>query len=466
MNSSDAKTIKNLLYGGAAIGGGAAFLTSLMNYINSIKKDQYDSSEDDDVLYVYKDPGSGVAKAASVTAGVGIPLGIAGSLGAYALVRALYNKFRENEVQKELDNAQRIFINANGYKTDDEQEKKAGISAAESILSLPIALPALLTLASAVVTHRTLSSKFPGEVKNEEFKPKRIEVIEKKPVNNQDEYTSSVPKSGDDESTTYAKVAGSTMDDDANDFLLRVVLSNPSKDSNVNNICKTAALGGISGIRQTCSDIGVLPALDMMKGASAHIVDPVAEHLAMCWMNKCAYLKAPIRLLAASEFANSYPNIYKSASALPEEEKDILYKLAAYIGNSFRSQRSEELADRLEEIVDSAVDDFDKSAASNDEEDILHSLLDKLNAKEPADGTKDEGSNTGEELIKADPVTEGDDNESTNTSGQEAGIKDPDSPSRPDAKDKAQFIASSNSMRQFSNELPTDIIDEILSPGK
>lgn len=464
MNDSDARTIKNLLYGGAAIGGGTAFLTSLMNYINTIKKKQYDSSEDDDVLYVYKDPNSGVAKAASVAAGVGIPLGIAGALGSYALVRALYNKFRENEVQKELDKAQRIFINTNGYKVDDaaEQEKQAGISAAEGVLSLPIALPALLTLASAVVTHRTLSNKFPGEVKSEGFKPKRIEVIEKKPVNNQDEYTSSVPSS-EEESAEYAKVAGSTMEDDANDFLLRVVLSNPSKDSNVSNICKVAAMGGISGIRQTCSDLGVLPALDMMKGASAHIVDPVAEHLAICWMNKCAYLKAPISLLAASEFANSYPYIYKSAAALPEEHKDILYKLAAYIGNSFRSQRSEELSKELDTIIDGSVDGVTKEASNNDEEDILHSLLDKLNAKEPSE---ESNANTGEDLIKADPVTEGDDNESTNTSGQEAGISDPDSPSRPDAKDKAKFIASSNSMRQFSNDLPTDEIDELLSPTK
>lgn len=67
----------------------------------------------------------------------------------------------------------------------------------------------------------------------------------------------------------------------------------------------------------------------------------------------------------------------------------------------------------------------------------------------------------GDVIDSENPAAEGDSDESTGTSGQEAGIHDPDSPSR---KSTSKIISSGKTARKFMDEAPPDAIDKLLLP--
>lgn len=454
-------TLKKYLIGGAALGGGAALLTALINHLRKLNDENEGTSADDDVIYVY--PNSPEKRASWTELGLGLAGGTATALGTYALVNKIYQYLREREAQKELDKAQRVFLNAQGFNTvdtkskkkkkddkvldskpiDDYREKSAsptidpGRSASplEFATAAPIALPILLALASGIVTNEVLKSKFDSR-KKPELKTPRIEVVHK-PADDQDEYKTAAAKE--------------YMDDDAGEFLIRMALAQPCQNSDLVNIVKNAAMGGHIGFMDTVKSTSFSTALSMVKGASAQMPDPLAEHLAVCYLNKSARLKHNVRLVAAGEFVEQYPELYKQACNLPEKVQDTLYKIAGILGVAIRAERSQELG------IDFDYDNFNtKQASAVQEEDILAELLSEINKKKDdvADPTESD---------QAEPATEGDEYESTGTSGEEAGISDPDSPSRPSPEKKLDFVRAGKTMRRFSKGDENDIIDDILS---
>lgn len=425
---SELETIKKYLLGGAAVGGSAALVTSMVNYLNKIKRQNSETTDDDDdTLYVYK-------KKASLTNGLAISGSVISALASYLALKKVYQKFRENEAQKELDEAQHVFIDESGYKEASAGRK--GIGFWGGVAGLPVALPILLALAGGVTVNSILKSKFPE--KTEKIKaPRRIEVIDPSELEGVD------------------KEASYDVDTDAQEFLCRMTLLSPVENSQLQGLQKTAALGGHEAFKHTAMQLGIVPALETVKGASAHAVDPVNEHLALCWMNKCAYLRPSVGLIAAGEFAESFPHACRQAANLDPETQDSLLKIASLFGQAFRSERTEELG-----LFDGEDTEFSKQAADDSEEDVLSRVLTKLNEKEQSGGSSD-GT-----LLGAEPVTAGDENESSEMSGELAGTSAEDSNSRPTEQQKRQFIGTSKSLRRYSGEGPTDIIDKLLSPGK
>lgn len=468
--------LKQYMLGGAALGGSAALLTSMINYLKHMKEMKDDTSRDDDVLYVYKDE-KNREKKAGLEGGVALAGGALSTLGAYQLVKQLYSAMRESEAQKALDEAQHVFLRAQGYNdaaekkdSDDsdkkeskkEREKKAGreMSTMEALTSAPIAIPLLLALSSGVATHALLNQYYP--VKKKKVKaPRRIEVI------------------SPEEAEEYEKLAGSTMEDDAAEFLMRMTHANPVENSDFQNITKAAAMGGLPGIIDTAYNIGFPETLDMVKGASAHAVDPVAEHLAISFFTKSSAIGAQVRLLAAAEFAEQYPGICKQAASMDENTQKALFHVAAVMGNAIRTDRSIELGfDRIPgsnekraskisepELEQAIMDAIQHRAAPDSDE---QSKEDKENPKGPhplaeAIGLEDDDDGDEDELLGAKSVTAGDSTESSDTSGEEAGIDDPDNPSRlPEAK-KQQFVSSAKTSRNFMGDIEDDQIDTILS---
>lgn len=485
----DKEIIRNFLIGGASLGGGAALVTSLLNYLKRMDDRRKETEDDDDVLYVYKDDNAPIKSASGedkkekgwTALGTGVAGGAAAALATYALVRKLYTEFMKREAQKELDEAQHIFVGSHGYKDAKQPSVKRSISldesdplkqievtgkgelvekpdvevAAEKVAAAsdrrgmttmeymeaaPVALPLLLALASGVVTNEVLKSKF-GTPKPKIKPPKRIEVVEK-PADDQDEYTKAAYYPED-------------MVDDASEFLLRMTLANPCENSDLTNLVKAAAMGGQRAIKDTVMIIGFEKAMGMVKGASAQMPDPLAEHLAVCYLNKSARLKYGTRLLAAGEFVEQYPELYKEAVALPAVKRDALFKIAGILGIALRAERSQELGVKAEGFnVKQAA-----KAAPGQEEDILSALIDEVNRRRGE--TEEENQNEG--MDNEAPTTEGDEYESSDTSGQEAGISDPDSPSRPDAGQKLNFIRSGKTTRRYQKGQDNDIIDELLS---
>lgn len=446
LTEENKKTIAKFLLGGAALGGSAALATSLINYLNKMKNEVSSSSDDDDTLYVYK-------KQASLTNGLAIAGGTAATVASYLLIKKLYQKFREREAQKELDDAQHVFLDESGYKEAsfdkkaDDGRKSMGFWGA--VAGSPVALPILLALAGGVTVNEILKSQFP-EKKKAVKAPRRIEVLSNEDVEamRQAGMPGTAPAAPETE-----KVA--SVDSDAQEFLCRLTLLNPVDNSNLQALQKVAALGGHEMFKHTAMQLGFAPAINTVKGNFNKKADAVREHLALCWMNKCAYLKPSVGLLAAGEFAETYPSFCRQAANMDEAQQESLLKIASILGQAFRSELSEELG-----LVGESDVEMCKSASEDDTEDVLSRVLSKLNEKEV------EGGNSDGTLMGAESITEGDENESTNTSGEEAGISDADSPSRPDAEKKNEFVNNSKSLRAYSGDLPDDVIDKILSPGK
>ena len=433
-SAEDWETISHYLKGGLAIGGGAGLAVSLLNYLKKMNNESTtDSSSDDDTLYVYR------KKANFAANGTAITTGVLSTLLSYLAVTKAYQKFREAEAQKALDEAQHVFLDEAGYKSIEKSssgDRRRGMNLWEGLAASPVALSMLMALAGGVTVNELLKARFPTEKKQEVKAPRRIEVLSPEEA----------------EAIKMASYPGEETD--AQEFLCRMTLINPVKHSGLLALQKVAALGGHEAFKHTAMQLGFYPALDTVKGASAKIVDPVKEHLALCWMNKCAYLRPSVGLLAASEFAEQYPTACRQAAHMDEEQQFVLRKIASLFGRAMRSEISEDLG------LVSGESTMDKKASSVDESDVLSRVLTKLNEKEREGGSSD-GT-----LLGAESVTDGDENESTGTSGEEAGINDDASASRPTDHSKLNFINNSKSLRSYSGDLPDDAIDKLLSPGK
>lgn len=456
LGDDDKEIIKHFLLGGLAIGGGTAAITSLINYFRSKQKEKEDEKYDDDVIYVYRDKDR-QKSASALGLGVGMAAGTGTAMLTYALIKKLYTDIRLREAQEKLDKAQHIFIDAQGYKElkkekeekkEEEGEEKAAEyenggrppSFFEAMVSAPIAIPLLLTLASGIVTNEVLKHNF-SPPKPKIKPPKKIEFVDK-PEDDQAEY-------GVD------KAAGLTEDekDDACEFLLRLTLENPVPHSDLTNLVKAAARGGGEALKDTVMNTSFLTAVKMVKGASYHVVDPLAEHLAISFLNKSARLKNCVRLVAAGEFVEKYPELYKQACNMEDGLKVGLVKLAALLGAAIRAERSYELGVRMKKEASTVH----IPTAPGKEEDLLSELIAKINA-ERQEQMEDQGEYEEDEEGAA---TEGDEYESSDTSGEEAGISDPDSPSR--AKSKLNFIRSGKTTRTYAKDQDKDVIDQLLS---
>lgn len=478
-SENDMHTIRKWLLGGASLGTGAALLTSYANYVNSLKKKN--TEDDDDTLYVYKK--ASAASADDDDSYLATPLAISGgvlaTLGSYALVKKLYTKFKLREAQRELDEAQHAFINASGYEertgkplknrpTKNEALDKSasaqgrGITSTEAILSTPVLVPLLSMLGAGVVTYKMLDKNFPTQIKKVKG-PRRIEVIEK-PEEDQEEYEKKASADGG-------------MFCDAVEYLMRMALLTKSASSDLSNLVAAAATGELDAFEKTASVIGFVNALDTVKGASSRTFSPLAEHLAICTLAKKASINAQVGVLAAAELADTQTHSFLQAAALEEDQQEALYKSACCMGRAIRMELSHDLGIRMpEHIVKQAMtlDELSDIGTGNLMGKLLRNMAirdaissDEEDNKDMTD-TNDNSDNTSDKKVSAPSdakeVSAGETSDATDTSGEETGIQDPDSPSRRKTKDKVKFISNTKSRRGFLSKIDADVIDKILTP--
>lgn len=445
------ETLKRYLLGGALLGTGAATVTSLINYIRHMDEKIGDSSEDDSTIYVYKPR----EKKAGLETGIGIAGGVAATLASYALVKKLYAALRMQQAQKELDEAQHIFIDAQGYEPALKKEAASdgeGLGIVDTLFSAPVAVPLLVALASGIVANKTLDYYYPLP-KKKPATPKKIEVIE---TPEEAEAAAAV------KNASFYPGAG----DDARELLMRITVQQPVENSDFLNVVKSAALGGANAFLVTAQQLGFQEAVGLVKGASVHPVDPFAEHLAISWLAKSAFLKEASTILAAAEFAEKFPTFYKQAASLDPDVQEDLLKIASLLGNAIR-------AEIFAGYGVKAPDATTKQAAANDDvEDELLEILEKLNKREGvrnSSGTEvnsldPEGDvQADQKLPGASSVTPGDDIASSDTSGEEADIQDQDSPSRVSKNQQLRYVQNGKTTRLFTKDDQPDIIDKILS---
>lgn len=425
MNKRDWDIFKSLLGGGLAVGGGIALTTNLLNYLRHLNDEGNTADDDDDTLYVYKKPEAQEKKAntdgddggrGTYGFALGLPAALAGGVGMMTLINKLYTKMRMKQAQKELDESQRLFVDAQGYEVDDKKDKKmskkAGLTPTEYIGGSALGVPLLLMLATGITANKILENKYPIKKKNPKA-PKRIEIVD-----------------APEEAQGVDKVA--SYESDATELMLRTLYLTKSANSYIADLVAGVATQGAKPFLKAASDIGFMPALNTVKGASSISgIDPLHEHVAITYLTKKARLAPAVELVAAMEFSDRFPTTMEAVGNMSEEKQDCLYKAACILGRLIRHEISAEMGITLNK----SDEELYKKAA----EDVLESAV----VDNALDSAVPYGS-TLKTLLATDDKQ--DDEEAA------------------DKKDKVKIIATSASSRKMLDDLNEDVIDKILSP--
>lgn len=328
--------IKNYLIGGAALGGSGALLTSLVNYINTLKQQvpADKDKEDDDTLYLNVDKSANESAGATDLAAGGLALtgGLLSTLGTYALVRKMYQNIKRKQLQEELDQAQQSFL------TDAQQEADAKSAAAgkpmglaELAWSAPTAFTLLSAIAAGALTNKALDKTFPRVKKPKDSSPKRI-VIRKN------------PKEEEEKDKEEEKVASVEQADDALEFLMHLCMGSKSaSQSDLVDIVYATAQGRGPELISNILEYGFDSAMDTIKGASEIAITPVQKQCAISYCVKNSALNPVVTLLAAAEYNDMAPKFTKIASLQNEDCLETLVKIAGTIGAINRAEMSEKL---------------------------------------------------------------------------------------------------------------------------
>jgi hypothetical protein len=333
--------IKNYLLGGAAMGGSAALLTSLVNYINTLNQQvpKDEEREDDETLYlnVGKSAAEGSGPADLAAGGLALTGGLLSTLGTYALVRKMYQNIKRKQLQEELDRAQQAFLQSAEAEGEAKRAATAGgqpMGLAELGWSSPVAFALLSAIAAGALTNKALDKTFPRVKKPKDTSPKRI-VIRKNPEEQQDE----------EEKNAYDKVATAEQYDDGLEFLTHLCMGSKSAaDSELVDIVHAVAQSRGPDLTSHILEYGFDSAMDTIKGASEVKISVSQKQAAISYCIKSAALNPIVSMLAAAEYNDMAPKFTKIASLQNEECVDTLLKIAGAIGALNRAETADKLA--------------------------------------------------------------------------------------------------------------------------
>lgn len=366
--------IKNYLIGGAALGGSGALLTSLINYINTLKQQapKDPEREDDDTLYlnvggnkVATQQSSGATDLAA--GGLALTGGLLSTLGTYALVRKLYQNIKKKQLQEELDRAQNSFL---GATEEEASAKVAGLAQpaggqpmgkAEFLWSAPVAFALLSAIAAGALTNKALDKTFPRVKKPTNSGPKKV-VIRKTPK--------ALPEEAQ-EQAEYDKMASEDQHTDGLEFLMHLCMGSKSASkSELVDIVHAVAQGRGPDMVQHMLEYGFDSAMDTIKGASETPITAFQKQMAISYCVKNASLYPVVELLAAAEYNDMAPRFTKVASLQNEECFATLLKVAGAMGAINRADLAElgnlEFTDADEAKEASAMSLSDILAAINE----------------------------------------------------------------------------------------------------
>lgn len=369
--------IKNYLVGGAAMGGSAALITSLINYISTLKQQAPadPEREDDETLYlnVGKSAGEGAGAIDMASGGLALTGGLLSTLGTYALVRKMYQNIKRKQLQEELDRAQQSFMQNAEAEAESKQAAVVGgepMGLGELSWSAPVAFALLSAIAAGALTNKTLDKTFPRVKKPKDSSPKRI-VLRKNPKEEEEE----------EEKVAYDKMAASEQYDDGLEFLTQLCMGSKSASkSELVDIVHAVAQGRGPDLTSHILEYGFDSAMDTIKGASEVRINAAQKQTAISYCVKSAALNPIVSMLAAAEYNDMAPKFTKIASLQTEECVDTLLKIAGAIGALNRLETTSKL-----DI------DFEVTKEANDMtlEDIL-ALVNKIKSDRGAMAAEDD----------------------------------------------------------------------------
>ena len=313
----DWNTVLKLLAGGAVTGAGLGAGTSYLRYLKALNEQaSADTSADDDVLYLDLPSRPQVAagrrkRASTGTFAMGGLAGILGTIVAYNAVRDLYQRSQKKRLQKELDQAQNIYVGDLSTQSGLAKGASQFSPLTKGVGTLYLA-GILAALGSGVVANRLLQKTFPPIKSPNRGKPRKIVVRSKSP---EDEEVIT-PKEG--------------VNPDSVEGLVRSNLVMPKEahaDGMTADLVVAAAMGRCEEIRDNISSYGLDAALDMVKGARFEDPGLLRKHLAVTWLCNDPFVSTAMEPLIAAEFYDRTPWACKLAAHVPEQYHENLMNL-------------------------------------------------------------------------------------------------------------------------------------------
>lgn len=301
------------LAGGAATGLG----TSLSKHINAVHEDD-ELGQDADYIPVTlpkqaSEPstlqqwigGPEVGPIRPSTAALAIPLAALAGFGAHNLTRLLYDKYRERDLQQQLEQAERQYGNAVLGELQQQQKSASGDrrppSTAELGSMLALSPIVLSGLAAYLLTNRYLDKTYPlPKLPKPEVLPVRLQT----PT--------------ESEGAEDLKVASDDRDHVWHATLMALIAEPKlAADSELAAMVKVAALGGPESLEQTLDDADantMLKCASELQRAVPIAPSPLSLMLGGWALLKSASLGPVVKFLIATELKAAAPRAQKAAT--------------------------------------------------------------------------------------------------------------------------------------------------------
>lgn len=359
LSDVDKQLLQKYLVGGAALGGGTAVLTSMLNHWNQLSKERArQQSLDDDVLTVkVRRPGQDVTKQATVTGGLALSGGALSMLASYAAVRKAYTKMKKNRMQDLLDQSQTNFAQSSAEEAEKLASGGRPMSVMDLLTSSPVAAALLLGVGSAGLSNAYLNKTYPATQPARPTKPRKVVL----------KY---VDDEGEDKQASFDELSGFEQ-------LVRTVYQvKQAEVSDLQNIVRAVAEGRVEELADNLSELPAEEALDLIKGASADL-DNHQLMLATAIATRHPVVGPTTRLLASADLHDLAPSYCKMANQLEEHDRLALAGLVCEVGRAFRcgekratqlveGQDHQELLQQLAQILQQDPQDPQTEEAEED----------------------------------------------------------------------------------------------------
>lgn len=288
--------LRDFLLGGSLVGvagGSAAALYQHLRKLQQKADAATDTSGDDNSLYVnVPDPARKQANFMDTWApGLALVGGPLAAIGTAEMVRRLYNRFRKQQLQKELDASQQLYLDSLRRPGQGGEMKQAStlVGAAE-------ALPLFLLLTSGLLSYETMKKQFP-EVKPAQGSQAPRLVVRRLPASPS---PAELP-SPQDEPMREGEGMVKLQSADADEHLFRQVLELPQADYLRALVDAACVPTGPETILKAASE-GRL--FHFEKGEKANAM---TRNCAISWLIRDAELAPAIKLACAAEIFETAP---------------------------------------------------------------------------------------------------------------------------------------------------------------
>jgi len=393
--------LKKFMVGGAALGGGAAATSALVNWLKTMREDaSEEQTADDDTIYVNIPAKSNKIAGSLLEPGIAVTGGMLSAGAAAALVQTLSQKLKQRQMQKRLDEAQQVYISELDREAGDD-EKVAGedgrpMSPGEGAFGLASSVPILLALASGALSYGALNKYFPAAAptKNRRLTPRRIVVRE-----------------GEEEDKEASFDLTDQDYEDADSFMVRFahgVVDHSAAHSDLSDIIGAVKAGRAQELNALLDQGLDNTMFEVVKGASTGSSAPMVDSVAYGMLLKSARMGPTVKILAAAELVEHWPKMAAAAFQLRDSARAALVKIAATVE---RSIREEEYGEPLDEKSAATI----QQQPQLTEEDLMMLLAQLQQQGQPQ---QDSAASTPPEAVAAgasagDPTTSLDGNPAT-----------------------------------------------------